>query len=229
MEGYKVFDSTDYNIEEYYFSLDYPNIHNRKDDYRFKFCKKAVDCFTRERCDENNGYAIVKSGSKYTETDGLVLCRELIIVKTLTYSEFCSLVTGNVSIENKNCNYVDGKLHGSYKEWHNKNILYKETTYVDGKLHGEYKQWHENGKICKETTYVDGKLHGSYKTWRDNNIPSINTTYVDGKLHGLYEEYRGTGEKKYHGRYRRWYGDGQRYGSGNIRHDAIYTRQDMDI
>ena len=43
--------------------------------------------------------------------------------------------------------------------------LRSEETYVNGVLHGEYKEWHENGQLSVEGWYEYGEECGEWKHW----------------------------------------------------------------
>jgi hypothetical protein len=83
-------------------------------------------------------------------------------VKAAYYYELPRNHTGQVSLYNEDgrkieeTQYVNGKEHGKYIEYHangNKRIICE---YKDGKEHGKYIEYHANGNKRVECNYVDG-------------------------------------------------------------------------
>ena len=71
--------------------------------------------------------------------------------------------------------YVDGKLHGIRKEWHDNkhHTLANENPYVNGERDGWCREWYNDNQhtLKCEAHYTDGILDGSWKRFdRNGNI-----------------------------------------------------------
>ena len=56
-----------------------------------------------------------------------------------------------------------------------------EWTYKDGKLDGSYTEWHENGQKAAEYTCKDGELYGGpWTRWRENGQKKSELFFNDG-------------------------------------------------
>ena len=64
-------------------------------------------------------------------------------------------------------NYVDGKLSGLYRSWHDDVNLDTEGFYENDQRTGIWKEWHRNGRLRKESTYVAPGVIGTDKYWCD--------------------------------------------------------------
>lgn len=80
------------------------------------------------------------------------------------------------------CHYVNGKLHGNYKEYYKINTLKIFANYRNGKLHGEYRRYYPNGNPQMQCDYVDGNRHGLFYSWREDGIFLEECHYVHGIL-----------------------------------------------
>lgn len=106
--------------------------------------------------------------------------------------------------------YIDGKKHGSEKQWYangDKLIerFYKEGFKTDihkswwedgtqkfeyhfnkkGEFHGFVKEWYKSGQIFRDFNYVAGKELGSQRLWKDNGSIKANYEVVNGERFGL--------------------------------------------
>ncbi len=93
------------------------------------------------------------------------ICRNYL--KT-DYHDYTGSVTKDVPfvhnsrfVHKAECSYLNGKKHGPYRQWTEKETLAVECNFQHGHIEGIFKCWLTNGR--KEFTYVDGKKHG--KTW----------------------------------------------------------------
>jgi antitoxin component YwqK of YwqJK toxin-antitoxin module len=59
--------------------------------------------------------------------------------------------------------------------------LKKEENYVNGKLEGLVREWHENGQLGEERNYMNGKLEGLWRTWLSNGKLYLEYNYINGK------------------------------------------------
>ena len=65
--------------------------------------------------------------------------------------------------------------------------------YVDNKLHGEFRQYHDNGELCELSYFVNGELNGLYKSFFRNKQLWIISNYLNGQRHSEYKEYYPSG------------------------------------
>ena len=65
------------------------------------------------------------------------------------------------------CEFKDGKEHGTWISWHNNGQKSDEAQYVEGKRHGPSTAWHENGQKSKEGENRYGKPCGIIQHWND--------------------------------------------------------------
>lgn len=210
MRGYKIF-GADYTCREYKYSLTDWNLYDGAlvpCKSGFHFCPRALDCLFYYNLSPVYTYAQVECGGDYLVKDDKVVCRELKILRTLTFDEFKELLSGDIDTPTEKCTYVKGKLHGSYKQFNN-GVLILDAMYYDGELHGEYKEWYIKSQTSKkiDTHYNKGKIHGYYNKWYiDGNIQSV-SKYIDGEKHGVCREF---------------------FPNGNIQREAIYSHGRLD-
>ena len=73
-------------------------------------------------------------------------------------------------------------------------IKVAELEMIDGKPHGTTRQWTETGVLTLEAEMDKGHYHGPYKSWWANgNLKEVGK-YQQGKRVGLYQWYKPTGE-----------------------------------
>jgi antitoxin component YwqK of YwqJK toxin-antitoxin module len=232
MRGYKIFEA-DYTCRGYKYSLDDWNVYSgevKMCNSGFHYCQRALDCLLYYDYAPNNTYAIVESKYESMLNDKVV-CKELKIVKTLTYSEFGELLTGDVNTKDKKCSYVKGKLHGDYQTWYPGGVTHIKAIYNNGKRI-IYQEWDSNGILkvdesydeferfqhkndTQVSNYYNGRIHGQSQIYKkDGQLYDI-SNYQHGVLHGECKSYNCNGKHKFvkvtnykygkkHGFYRVW-------------------------
>lgn len=191
IRGYKIF-GPNYTCNGYKYSLHSPNIY--PEDIipcmsGFHYCQQAIDCLRYYEYTPQNTYAEVECGTEYSVRGDKVVCRELNIIRVLSYSDFGKLITFDIDTPVEKCSYVNGKLDGRYQLYHSTEKLKIETFYTDGNLHGSYKEWYPNGQLWMETQYIHGKRHGLFRMWFPNGKLRIEKSYIDDKCNGIYKEW----------------------------------------
>ena len=82
-------------------------------------------------------------------------------------------------------NLVDGKKHGTWKEFHpNKRVLVEN--YKNGNLDGAVSLFYTNGQKEWRYNYSNGILNGSYSRWYSNGIKATNGYFENGEPVGLW-------------------------------------------
>jgi antitoxin component YwqK of YwqJK toxin-antitoxin module len=89
----------------------------------------------------------------------------------------------------------NGKRHGDYKLYDNKDELKAVGVYINDKLEGKYVAFGGRGNAVDitETIYRDGKLNGP-KIRRIGGAVILKCNYVDGELHGKHGRYNRRGK-----------------------------------
>jgi hypothetical protein len=83
--------------------------------------------------------------------------------------------------------YKYGKLHGvciDRKTETNGMPVIVEATYINGKLHGAYKETRYTGSIQRKSNYVNGKIHGEDTKYYSDGSPSEIVNYRYGVKEG---------------------------------------------
>lgn len=175
----------------------------------FRFYNHAIDSIDNDYYEYSptNTYAIVE-GEEIINNHNYkgVICKQLRIVKTLTYEEFGELLTGDIDDPFKKCSYVAGKLHGDYKKWRENGQLWVHAKYDNGKIDQFYRIWYSNGQLYEENNYKNGKIqterkwrpdgklwieklyNDNYcynKEWDENGNQRVESTFCNGKIHGI--------------------------------------------
>jgi antitoxin component YwqK of YwqJK toxin-antitoxin module len=68
---------------------------------------------------------------------------------------------------------LDGKPHGSYKEWSVGGTLTVHPHMKNGQYHGSYKSWWDNGQLKEEGTYDNGRRVGLYRWYKLDGEPAV--------------------------------------------------------
>jgi antitoxin component YwqK of YwqJK toxin-antitoxin module len=77
--------------------------------------------------------------------------------------------------------YVDGKIEGPIKMFHENGKPRQHANYKGGLLSGKMEEWNEDGEKVAEATFKAGKLDGKLTRWNTDGT-TFEQTYVDGKL-----------------------------------------------
>ncbi|BAU79948.1 putative MORN repeat protein [Tokyovirus A1] len=83
-------------------------------------------------------------------------------------------------------NFVDGKLHGEYKEYHDNGEKRTLCWYDKGKQTGEATHWNKEGKVIGNGS-IDpfGNYTGDKILWWENGVMQAHHKYSNGELRGL--------------------------------------------
>lgn len=94
--------------------------------------------------------------------------------------------------------YYKGKLFTglSFTFWKN-NRINEQFSWLDGKLHGEYKEFTEKGILVTMITYNQGEKTGPYNYYYFTGAPQSSGHFKQGKLQGEITGYYSTGVLKY--------------------------------
>lgn len=80
-------------------------------------------------------------------------------------------------------NYSDGELHGEYKVYFISTKKLKiETKYLQGNLHGRYREFYENGRIKTDGEYVAGKENGVWSFYDEDGLLETQIEYSQGEI-----------------------------------------------
>ena len=80
------------------------------------------------------------------------------------------------------CEYLNGKRNGKYKEYDINGILRFEIEYLNGKKNGKYKKYDEEGNLIVKAEYSNGKSNRRYKDYYEKGKLRMECEYVNGKL-----------------------------------------------
>ncbi len=84
--------------------------------------------------------------------------------------------------------YVDGKIHGSYKRYDHTNSLRSNSIYANGECY-LLTTYYDNGNVLSVTTFNDTSHHGIQIFWRRDGSVKTATFFIEGKVVSE-EEYR---------------------------------------
>jgi antitoxin component YwqK of YwqJK toxin-antitoxin module len=65
---------------------------------------------------------------------------------------------------------------------HADKTLAEERIFVDGKIEGHIKRWHENGQLASEAFFVNNRQDGEFKQWDENGKMTYRGSYKNGKM-----------------------------------------------
>jgi antitoxin component YwqK of YwqJK toxin-antitoxin module len=75
--------------------------------------------------------------------------------------------------------YVNGRMHGTGKDYYESGTLLTETPFVNGERHGIEKWYYESGSLKQEIPYEAGKRHGVIKTYDSASTDIVCLTLYD--------------------------------------------------
>ncbi len=201
MTGYKVFNS-DWKCKKFQFVVGETFTIPRPSDLHlcstgFHFCLQPVECNEHYQLSHDNKYALVETAGNVIIGEDKCVTSSIKIVREISYAEWLKLCTCEYIIyydsekqkKKKECNYVNGILDGSYKEWHLSGLPKCEKNYCDGGLNGDSKEWFGCGQLSRESQYRNWKLHGKSRDWSSKGFLNYEREYADGELHGKQVEY----------------------------------------
>ncbi len=80
-------------------------------------------------------------------------------------------------------NFSDGEFHGDYAVYYLPSKKLKvEAKYLQGNLHGTYKEFYESGKIRVSGQYAGGKENGSWKYYDEEGLLETEIEYSQGEI-----------------------------------------------
>lgn len=85
--------------------------------------------------------------------------------------------------------YVDGKLHGKYREYYSDRDLKCETDYVRGVANGTKISYYRTGEVWIHENLVNGVRAGKLTCYYTSDRVDYDVDYVDGKKNGQYTYY----------------------------------------
>jgi antitoxin component YwqK of YwqJK toxin-antitoxin module len=80
-------------------------------------------------------------------------------------------------------NFSDGELHGDYKVYFMPAQKPKiEAKYLQGNLHGKYREFYENGRVKSEGQYAGGKENGVWRYYGEDGLLETEIEYSQGEI-----------------------------------------------
>ena len=76
--------------------------------------------------------------------------------------------------------FVNGRRHGMWKRWDEKDRPLSEGAYRDGRRHGPWTFWHDGGKRVERGSFVNGLKHGTWSFHVDGKL-TAKAEYADGR------------------------------------------------
>ena len=104
-------------------------------------------------------------------------------------------------------NYLNGKKHGNWTEFHPSGLISTVVHYENGKREGLSIVVDNTGQVLESTNYHNDEKHGMSKTYVRNRVKS-ESPYVEGKIEGIVRVYYDNGTLMEQGVYK----NGQRHG-----------------
>lgn len=98
-------------------------------------------------------------------------------------------------------NFVDGKIHGTWKIVDARQRDIRSWEFEFGALHGKAITWYPNGRKKSETTFENGIVIGYLMKWDSNGRIVARVQYLDGRSLVPYVKKYPTGEKLYEGQH----------------------------
>jgi antitoxin component YwqK of YwqJK toxin-antitoxin module len=77
-------------------------------------------------------------------------------------------------------NFVSGKIHGKYYEFHTNGKIYTMCNYNNGNIEGPFRQYYASGKRYTSCNFVNNKIHGEYIEYYENGNIKMRHQYVNG-------------------------------------------------
>jgi antitoxin component YwqK of YwqJK toxin-antitoxin module len=89
----------------------------------------------------------------------------------------------------KEVNYTNGFLDGSYKAYNVKGVVIQDLNYKMGKKDGEFKYFYDDGTVLRTEHWKMDVKEGEFKTFYYEGFVQDHETYKKGKKEGLAEEF----------------------------------------
>jgi antitoxin component YwqK of YwqJK toxin-antitoxin module len=121
----------------------------------------------------------------------------LYTIRTLSYKNGVLNGPGKNEITGSTENYLNGKLHGDWSDYHKNGQLKSTGTCENGLVtpNGKRTHFYENGKVRCEFNYKDAMLHGDYKSWYENGQLKATGGFENNHRKGLWTVYSTEGKK----------------------------------
>jgi len=113
--------------------------------------------------------------------------------------------------------YVDGKKHGTAKEFSPTGVLLSESNYINDKIEGAYIRYFNNTQIDLKNQFVNNLIEGRYESYNRNGVLILETEVKNNKPIGVFKEYHDNGTLKSEGNWNN---------NGDI--NGIYKSYDLD-
>jgi antitoxin component YwqK of YwqJK toxin-antitoxin module len=104
--------------------------------------------------------------------------------------------------------YVDGRLHGTYKQYYESGALHETIPYVAGREQGIARRYYENGQVAEETPKDRGSIEGLMRRFYENGRVREELPHVAGAIHGTYKSFYESGARHEEIPYTHGYEDG---------------------
>ncbi len=89
----------------------------------------------------------------------------------------------------KEVNYTNGFLDGSYKSFNEKGIVIQDLNYKMGKKDGEFKYFYDDGTLLRTEHWKLDVKEGEFKTFYYGGFVQDHETYKKGRKEGVAEEF----------------------------------------
>ena len=93
--------------------------------------------------------------------------------------------------------FLNGKLDGLSKTWHENGIISSESYYSNGIPHGIWKKFYSNGSILYEVEYNYGEKNGYEKWFYENGQIKSKQKYINGFKEGVTIRWKNDGSLLY--------------------------------
>ena len=81
--------------------------------------------------------------------------------------------------------FVDGRLHGEVRHWHQDGLPSLSAWYRHGRQDGPRIEWYANGRKGFEASYADDQAHGPLRAWYEDGSPKEESQLSEGRYEGL--------------------------------------------
>jgi antitoxin component YwqK of YwqJK toxin-antitoxin module len=136
-------------------------------------CIIVVSCQVKEQ-------RIVNANSVHVKTSGgITFVNDTIFSGTLIY--YYEDSTDTLSIQN----YNNGREHGSWKRFYEKNKTAEMREFSHGKKVGVLRSWWPNGQQRSEYTFANDEYNGACRDWSADGILTRYMNYIEGHENGL--------------------------------------------
>ncbi len=90
---------------------------------------------------------------------------------------------------------------GPSRTWYDDGGLAKEAGFKDGRLHGTFTEWHRNGKPARAGVHEQGARAGTWTIWYESGRKEEECGYAGGERHGVFAAWWPNGKRRVEGRY----------------------------